>query len=169
MDDHAKVHRWLEAESAGQDDEADALFGGVLKAAVVPAPAPGEFTARTLAAVAAATARDARRARMMRRVGLPLASATALTLGYLCSGLMMSAVSAIVVKSLDLLIGAVVYVATTMRSGGDAWSLAGNLGRATAALLISPSVTTTILTLQAVAVVALVALQRLLRSEREPF
>jgi len=168
MDDHGRLNRWLDAESAGRDDDADALFGGVMKAAVMPVPAPGEFTARTLAAVAAATARDARRARALRRVGVPLASAAALTLAYLCSGLMMSAFSAIVIKSLDLLIGAVVYVATTMRNGGDVWSLAGSLGRATAALLISPSVTTTILTLQGVAVVALFALQRLLRSEREP-
>jgi hypothetical protein len=167
MDEQTKLNRWLEAEFDGRDDEADALFGPVLKGVVRPAVAPAAFTARTLEAVGTAAARDARRARAIRRFGIPLASAAALVLAYLCSGLMMSAFSTIVVKALDLVIGSVVYVATTMRGGGDAWSVAGNLGRATAALLTSPSVTTTILTLQGMAVIALFALQRLLRSDRE--
>jgi len=94
-------------------------------------------------------------------------SAAAVTLLYFSSGLVLSAFSSIVVNALDLLIGAVVYVATTTRSGGDVWSLAGSLGKATAALLTNPSVTTTILALQGMAVAALIALQRLLRSERE--
>jgi hypothetical protein len=160
MDEQTKLNRWLEAEFDGRDDEADALFGPVLKGVVRPAVAPAAFTARTLEAVGTAAARDARRARAIRRFGIPLASAAALVLAYLCSGLMMSAFSTIVVKALDLVIGSVVYVATTMRGGG-------NLGRATAALLTSPSVTTTILTLQGMAVIALFALQRLLRSDRE--
>jgi hypothetical protein len=120
-------------------------------------------------AVAAAAAADVLRARRVRRIVLPLAATAGLALAYLCSGLLLSALSALIVGGIDLLIGAVVYGATTMRSGGDAWTLAGNLGRATAALLTSPSVTTTILALQGMAVVALIALQRLLRSEREPF
>jgi hypothetical protein len=167
MDEQRQCHRWLDAELDDREDDADALFGTVFKGAVPPAAASTAFTARTIAAVGEAAARDARRARTTRRVVIPAASAAAVTLAYLCSGLMLSAFSAIVVNAIDLLIGAVVYVATTMRSGGDAWSLAGNLGKATAALLTSPSFTTTILALQGMAVVALIALQRLLRSERE--
>ena len=168
MDEQRQYQRWLDAELDDREDDADALFGIVFRGAVPSAPpASAAFTARTMAAVGEAAARDARRARMTRRVVIPAASAAAITLAYLCSGLVLSAFSAIVVNALDLLIGAVVYVATTMRSGGDAWSLAGNLGKATAALLTSPSVTTTILALQGMAVAALIALQRLLRSERE--
>ena len=167
MDEQRQYQRWLDAELDDREDDADALFGTVFKGAAPPAPASTAFTARTMAAVGEAAARDARRARTTRRVVIPAASAAAVTLAYLCSGLMLSAFSAIVVNAIDLLIGAVVYVATTMRSGGDAWSLAGNLGRATAALLTSPSFTTTILALQGMAVVALIALQRLLRSDRE--
>jgi len=168
MDEHRSYRRWLEAEAENREEDADALFGSVFKASVTPVAAPSEFTARTVAAVGMAAAREQRRARTLRRVGIPVASAAALVVAYLCSGLMMSAFSMIVAKALDLLIGSVVYVATTMRGGGDAWSVAGNLGKATAALLTSPSVTTTILILQAMAVAALVGLQRLLRSEREP-
>jgi hypothetical protein len=84
-------------------------------------------------------------------------------LAYLCSDLMMSAFSAVVVKSLDLLIAAVVYVATATRSDGGLWSVAGSLGKATAAVLTNSSVTTTILALQGMAFAALVGLRRLLR------
>ena len=153
MDEQRQYQRWLDAELDDREDDADALFGTVFKGAVPPAPASAAFTARTM--------------RTTRRVVIPVASAAAVTLAYLCSGLILSGFSAIVVNALDVLIGAVVYVATTTRSGGDAWSLAGNLGKATAALLTSPSVTTTILVLQGMAVAALIALQRLLRSERE--
>ena len=166
MDEQRQYQRWLDAELEGREDDADALFGTVFKGAVPTAAASTAFTAKTMAAVGEASARDARWARTRKRVVLPLASAAAVTLAYLSSGIVLSAFSALVVNALDLLIGAVVYVATTARSGGDAWSLAGNLGKATAALLTNPSVTTTILALQGMAVAALIALQRLLRSER---
>jgi hypothetical protein len=167
MNEQDQHQRWLDAELEGRDDDADALFGTMFKGTVPPVTGSAAFATKTMAAVAEAAALDARRARTTRRVFIPAASAAAIVLTYLCSGLMMSAFSAIVVNAIDLLIGAVVYVATTMRSGGDAWSLAGNLGKATAALLTSPSVTTTILALQGMAIAALIALQRLLRSERE--
>ncbi len=164
--DERQYQRWLDAELNDREDDADTSFGTVFKAAIPPVPASAAFTARTMAAVGVAATRDARRARTTRRVVIPAVSAAAVTLLYFSSGLVLSAFSAIVVNALDLLIGAVVYVATTTRSGGDVWSLAGSLGKATAALLTNPSVTTTILALQGMAVAALIALQRLLRSER---
>ena len=167
MDEQRQYQRWLDADLNDREDDADALFGTVFKGAMPAVPASTAFTARTMAAVGEAAVRDARRARTTRRVVIPALSAAAVTLLYFSSGLVLSAFSAIVVNALDLLIGAVVYVATTTRSGGDAWSLAGSLGKATAALLTNPSVTTTILALQGMAVAALIALQRLLRSERE--
>jgi dolichol kinase len=166
MDEQKQYQRWLDAELEDRDDDADALFGTVLKGTLPPVQASAAFTERTMTAVTEAAARDLRRARTRRRVLLPVVSIVAVVLAYLCSGLMMSAFSAVVVKSLDLLIAAVVYVSTTMRSGGDAWTLAGSLGKATAALLTNPVVTTTILALQGMAVAALIGLQRLLRSER---
>ena len=160
--------RWAEAEQAGSEDEADGLFGEVFRS-TPPALPSSQFTARTMAAVAAAAAQDARRARRIRSVAVPVAIAAAVLVVYSTAGLMMSVFSAIVVGALDLLVRGVVKVATTMSAGGDAWSIAASLGRATAALLTSPSVTTTILALQGIAVAALIALQRLLRSDRESF
>ena len=98
-----------------------------------------------------------------------MATVAAVLIVYATAGLMMSAFSAIVVGALNLLVSAVVKVATTASAGGDLWSIAASLGRATAALLSSPSVTTTILALQGIAFAALIALQRLLRSDRESF
>jgi hypothetical protein len=98
-----------------------------------------------------------------------VAIVSAVLIVYMTAGLIMGAFSAIVVGALNLLVSAVVKVATTVSGGGDAWTIAASLGRATAALLTSPSVTTTILALQGIAVAALIALQRLLRSDRESF
>src|SRR5215218_6590692 len=154
MDQHRDYRRWLEAEADDREEDADALFRPVFNAAVTPLAAPSAFATRTMAAVGMAAARDQRRVRTLRRVGIPLASAAALAVAYLCSGLMMSAFSAIFVRTLDVVIGSVVYVATTMRSGADVWTVAGNLGRAAAALLTDPSVTATILALQGMAVAA---------------
>jgi hypothetical protein len=81
----------------------------------------------------------------------------------------MSAFSAVVVGALDLLVSVVVRTATTVSAGGGAWSIVTSLGRALGGVLASPSVTTTILALQGIAVAALIALQRLLRSDRESF
>jgi hypothetical protein len=160
--------RWIEAEEAGDDEAADALFTGVFRGTGTGLPT-AQFTANTMAEVAAVAARDARRARRIRAIGWPVAIVTAVLIVYMTAGLMMSAFSAVVVGALDLLVSAVVKVATTTSAGGDAWSIASSLGRATAALLTSPSVTTTILALQGIAVAALVALHRLLRSDRESF
>jgi hypothetical protein len=161
--------RWVEAEQAGEEDTADALFTGVFRAAAGADLPSAQFTANTMAAVAAAAASDARRARRLRAIGWPVATVAAVLIVYTTAGLMMSAFSAIVVGALDLLVSAVVKIATTASAGGDVWSIAASLGRATAALLSSPSVTTTILALQGIAFAALIALQRLLRSDRESF
>jgi hypothetical protein len=161
--------RWTEAEQAGEDDDADALFANVFRAAPGPDLPTSQFMAATMGAVAAAAAADARRARRMRAIGLPLAVAAAIVLVYTTSGLMMSAFSAVVVGALDLLVSLVVRTATPASEGGGIWSIAGSLGRAAAGVLTSPSVTTTILALQGIAVAALIALQRLLRSDRESF
>jgi hypothetical protein len=161
--------RWVEAEQAGEDDTADAIFGGVFRASAGGDLPSAQFTAVTMAAVAEAAGRDARRARRIRAIGWPVAIVAAVLIVYTTAGLMMSAFSAIVIGALNLLVSVVVKVATAVSAGGDVWSIAGSLGRAIAAVLASPSVTTTILALQGIAVAALIALQRLLRSDRESF
>ena len=161
--------RWTDAEQAGHDDDADRLFANVFRAAARPDLPSSGFTAATLAAVAAAAEADALRARRLRTIGGPLAIAAAIILVYTTAGLVMSAFSAVVVGALDLLVSVVVRTATAVSAGGGAWSIVTSLGRAFAGVLASPSVTTTILALQGIAVAALIALQRLLRSDRESF
>lgn len=161
--------RWTDAEEAGHDDAADRLFGTVFRASARPELPTSGFTAATMAAVGAAAEADALRARRIRRIGLPLAIVAASVLVYTTAGLVMSGFSAVVVGALDLLVSLVVRTATTVSAGGGVWSILSSLGRAFAGVLASPSVTTTILALQGIAVAALIALQRLLRSDRESF
>ena len=71
------------------------------------------------------------------------------------------------VATLDLMIQAVVWVAT----GPDLnlWSLLNSVGRASAAFISDPKVTVAMLAIQGIAIAALVALRRLLASDREFF
>jgi hypothetical protein len=67
----------------------------------------------------------------------------------------------------SLLIDSIVGIAKNAETGVDLWSLARNLGRAAAAFMSSPAVTVSIILIQGIAMVALIALQRLLGSDRE--
>src|SRR5687768_10706698 len=100
--------RWRTADEEGRDDDADAAFK-VLFDCVVPAEeAPVAFTARTMAAVSAAAAEDARRAKRTRRLvacgGLTTLAASV----YFGAGLALSAL----IGAIDLLITAVVEGST---------------------------------------------------------
>jgi hypothetical protein len=161
--------RWREAEDAGQTDEADAEFGRLFRASVPAEPLSSSFTAGTMEKVARAAERDALRARRMRRILAPVAVIGGGVAVYAGSGLILSAFSAVIIRVLDLLVTAVVGVATSNPADSDLWTVMASLGRATAALLTNPAITTTILALQGVAVAALFALQRLLRSEGDTF
>lgn len=161
--------RWHEAEAHGRDDEADAMFARVYESSMELPPVSPRFMFDTLEAVAAAAARDARRARRTRRVLVPVAAAAVAVLTYASAGFIAGALSGALVRFLDLMVGAVVSVATTMPAAPDAWTVLTSLGRAMATLITNPAVTATILAIQAFAIVALIALQRLLGSDRESF
>jgi hypothetical protein len=161
--------RWREAEQNGVDSEADAAFGRVFRSAVREPAVSAAFAPRTMEAVAAAAARDARRARRTRRLVFPLATIGIAALVYLSAGLIATALSATLVRVLDLLVAAVVGAATTMPARADAWTVVTSLGRAAAALIANPAVTITVIAIQGFALAALIALQRLLGSDRESF
>jgi hypothetical protein len=74
-------------------------------------------------------------------------------------------VSTALVASLDAIIRAIVWAS----SGPDlsAWSVLNSLGRAAAAFVLDPKVTIVMLTIQGIAITALVVLRRLLGSDRE--
>jgi hypothetical protein len=159
--------RWRAAEDLGDDDEADAAFASVFEASVgSPLPSP-ELTARTLAALAAASTADARRARLVRTALLWAGVPAALAAAYFGAGPLLSAISALLVAVLNLSIAAVVWFANGPDIQSGFWSVLTGLGRAAGAFVSNPRVTFVMLACQAIAVVALAALHRLLGRERE--
>lgn len=160
--------RWRAAEAAGRDEEADAAFRGVFPTAPRHEP-PLQFTARAMQAVAEGSAREARRARRT-RVGVIAGGALGgLVVVYFGAALIGSAVSAMVLGLLDLLVATVVNTAAAANTGADVWSVLGSLGRAAATYVANPKVTITLLAIQGVAAMALFALQRLLGTDGESF
>jgi hypothetical protein len=162
------ARRWLDAEAADRDDEADAAFRRAF--AVVPeVGATGQFATQTLQAVSLALARDAQRARRARYAVISTAVAGTVVALYFGAGLIVSALSTAMVTGLDLVVNVVVRVAGAAESGASIWSVVFGLGRAFAAFLAEPKVTVTLLLLQGVAAAALFALQRLLGADTESF
>ena len=165
-DDIARNYaRWREAELDERDDDADAAFGAVFETSVPERIVPLQFTASTMAAIESVIEQEARQARRAKVALLWGGLAAALISAWFGGGLVVSAVSGALVASLDLLIGAVVWAATSQDA--NLWAVLGSIGRASAAFVSDPKVTLAMLAIQGVAIGALVALQRLLGSERE--
>ena len=169
MDDELirAYRRWQALEEDGREDEADRAFEAVFQGSVSPVPVRREFAPLTMAAVAAAAARDAQRARRARQVSLVGGIAGGGAVTYFGAGYLLTGLSAVFVRFIDLTIVAVVYVASAMQSGADVWSLAASLGRATAALAGDARVAIALVMIQGVAIAAFVALRRLLDSDVE--
>jgi hypothetical protein len=157
--------RWRALEEEGREEDADAAFGSMFRDAVQQPPVSLEFAARTMAAVVEAAERDALRARRSRRILGPLGLAAAASLLYVSGGFLVSAFSTSVVWTVNALVTSIVGLATNADAGADLWSIARSLGRAAAAFIASPTVTVTIIAAQGIAMVALIALQRLLGSD----
>ncbi len=170
MDDELtrQCRRWLAADEAGRDDEADAAFKKTF-AALPPVVVPAPFTAGTLHAVSAVLAADRRRARLARVAVVAVTSlGTALGL-YFGAGWIVSALSTAMVAFLDLVVAVVVKGAAAADHGANLWGVLFGLGRAAAAFLTEPKVTITLLAIQGIAAAALFALQRLLGADAESF
>ena len=161
------LQRWRDAEEQELDDQADSAFHDVFRRVLPQETASLQFTASTMEAVRAAVDHDVRRARRTRLIVAPVAAAVCITTIYLSAGVLVSGLSWLAVGALDLLIGVVVRIATSIPAGADVWTIVTTLGRAAATLLTTPAVTVTILAIQGIAIAAFVALQRLLRSDGE--
>jgi hypothetical protein len=73
------------------------------------------------------------------------------------------------VRALDLTLNACVWLAASLSSGADGWTLLATVGRAAARALLSPRALTVVGGLILLGAVALYGLQRLLGSEKEYF
>ena len=165
----ANFHRWRAADADEREDDADAAFQAVFQAVVPERPISPELTARTMGAIAAAAARDARRARQL-RVGVATGTAAATVAGlYAGAGWAVGLVSAALLGLLDMVIALVVRTAEASQSGGGIWGVLSSLGRAASALAADTSVTIALIAVSAVAIAGLVALHRLLGSDEESF
>ncbi|PYR75887.1 MAG: hypothetical protein DMF86_14020 [Acidobacteria bacterium] len=159
--------RWRSADEDGRNDEADAAFMSFFPGVTGDPPVSPDFAGRTMAEIAVVRARDARRARWFRVAfgcGASLGTAAAV---YFGAAWLVTSFSSGLMRLLNLMVGSIVQVAAAAHTGADSWNVVSNLGRAAAAFAASPSVTMVILAMQGVAFVALVALQRLLRSDTE--
>lgn len=162
--------RWLDADDGEREehlDAADAACRAVFAAIADESPVVPAFTARTMEAIAAAAAQDVRSARRTRRAAFAggiLAAAGAIYVGGAWG---IGAISSLFIGVLNLFVGATVSLAAGLQAGADVWSIVASLGRAGAAFVSQPGVTMTMVVLQGIALAALVALQRLLGSERE--
>ena len=163
------VRRWLEADAGGQDDDADAACQAVFAEAASEPAAPLNFAARTMEAIAITAAQDVRRARRMRQTLLGGGALSAVAAAYFGGAWAIATLSAIVIRSLDLFVGATVRVASGVQAGADAWTVLSNIGHAVGAFVSDPTVTIAMLTLQGLAIAALFALQHLLGTDTEPF
>lgn len=175
--------RWLDADQPGADldadragdddraglleDEADAAFAALYEACV-SAPLPSaEFTSGTMTAIAAATAADAHRAKVVRKALIWSGIPAGLALAYFGAGPLFSVLSSAFVAGLNLLVAVVVWFANGPDARSSLWSVMTGIGRAAAAFVADPRVTIAIVVFQVVAVAALAALHRLLGPERE--
>jgi hypothetical protein len=171
MDDQLfqNYERWCDAEHEDRTTDAEAAFGEVFQTVASRPAVSAGFTARTMEAVVSAAARDARRARRVRTLGVPAAMVGCAAALYFSAGMLIAGLSAAVVWLLNLAVGAVVTIATAVQSGPDGWSVMSSLGRATAAVIANPAVTITIFAIQGFAIAALMVLRRLLDSDRESY
>lgn len=177
MDDlERRYARWRAAEpdgsaapDQGDDDAADAAFGALFGTAMPPVQAPATFAGETMRVIEAVAAEDALRATRARRaltVGSVAVGAVAL---YFGAGPALSLLSYLLVAGLDTLVATVVWFASSADTRPDLWSVFASMGRAAGAFVSDPKVTIALLALQGIAILAFMALQRLLGSDPEYF
>jgi hypothetical protein len=157
--------QWRAADETDRDDEADMAFRALSQAVMPERVVPLQFTIGTTAAIANAMASDARRAGRARSALVWGGVAAGAIAAYFGAAPALSVVSTALVASLAAIIRAIVWLST----GPDfsVWSMLNNLGRASAAFIADPKVTVIMLMIQGIAIAALVALRRLLGSDRE--
>ena len=159
--------RWLDADRQGQDDEADAACREFFAGTITPRPVPLTFAAATMARLADARAAEARQTRRARLAVLWIGATAGPVALYFGAGALISGATALLVAVVNLLVNATVGLAGA--SDWSVWSLVGSLGRATAAIMSDADVTLIVIAMHGIAFAALLALQRLLGPDTEPY
>lgn len=148
--------RWSAAERDNRDEEAESALRSAF--VTVPRHDPGDrFAANVSAAVADAARRQARVARVLLTAGA--FTGLALTVGLLAF------LPRLFRPAVDAGIGGLVWMIGAVERGLDVWAILAQISRTTAAMLVSPQVTTVLIALGVIAIVALYGLNRMLELE----
>jgi hypothetical protein len=158
---NSDLDRWLSADRAGRDDEADAAFKTVFRAARLEArPA---FVDGVMEAIAQDTARRKRRARLAAVTGL----AASIFIGLVLTVVLIAKGPRILVWAVDSAVAATVWMSGALENGLDVWGILGQIASAAAAVITTPQVASVLIAIQAIGAAALYGLHRILASEQE--
>jgi hypothetical protein len=155
------LHRWLKADRAGRDDEADTAFKTVFRAA--PVEARPSFVDGVMEAIARDAALRRRRARLAAAAGL----AASIVVGLVVTVALILKGPRILVWAVDSAVAATVWMSGALENGLDLWGLLGQIASAAAAVIATPQVASVLIAIQAIGAAALYGLHRILASEQE--
>jgi hypothetical protein len=158
---NSDLDRWLAADRAGRDGDADAAFKAVFRAA--PVDARPAFVDRVMEAIARDAARRRRRARIAAATGL----AASILVGLVVTVTLIAKGPQILVWALDAAVAATVWMSAALENGLDLWGILGQAASAAAAVIATPQVASVLIGIQAIGAAALYGLHRILGSEQE--
>jgi hypothetical protein len=158
---NSDLDRWLAADRAGRNDDADAAFKSVFRAA--PVDARPAFVDGVMEAIARDVARRRRRTRIAAATGL----AASILIGLAVAVALIAKGPQILVWSVDSAVAATVWMSGALENGLDLWGVLGQVASAAAAVIATPQVASVLIAIQAIGAAALYGLHRILGSEQE--
>jgi hypothetical protein len=158
---NSDLDRWLAADRAGRDGDADAAFKAVFRAA--PVEARPAFVDRVMEAIAEDAARRRRQARIAAAAGL----AASILIGLVITVTLIVKGPQILVWALDSAVAATVWMSAALENGLDLWGLLARIASAAAAVIATPQVASVLIAIQAIGAGALYGLHRIFASEQE--
>jgi hypothetical protein len=164
-DPQRQWRRWLEADLDRDDDaDADAALRGVFDLVPPDLPSLG-FTDRVMNAVAVAAEQRARRAKA---VGA-LATAAAVAAIVASVLLLVEYGPRLLIRGIDLSVQAMLWALSATERGMDVWTIVSQIGRAAAAVIVAPQVSTAMIAMALIAMTALYGLHRVLGLDQESY
>ena len=160
------AHRWLAADEAGRDVEAEAEFGAALRGRPRLAPS-AHLEARIWQATRWVRLRR-RALTLARRCAVPAATVAAIAGGvYVSVTMLLPFAGLALVRLVSWLVRGFVWITLAFTEGLDTWSLLAQLGRALADAIATPEATIALIVIQLIGVLAFHLLNRVLAREKE--
>ena len=164
-DPQRQWREWLEADLDRDNDiDADAALRAVFDAVPPELPSLG-FTDRIMNAVAIAADERARRA----KIAGALASAAGIAAIVATVLLLVEFGPRLLVRAIDLSVQAMLWMLSATERGIDVWTILTQIGRALAAVVVAPQVSTVMIAMALIAMTALYGLHRVLGLDQESY